>query len=189
MLLLLMGSDVRWLDEHITAAIAPFRQQFPDATLERFDSEQLPLERISTIFAGASLFATERVVITTGLAERVAGEVTLRQALERSLATSNSLLCIVFRETTILEEKHPLIEVVRKLNGTVQPVPAAPRAGSRAGAAGRRTRRDLAGTRGRIIGFPVHRVTQDSRSRRRRSRSNKRSYRARKNSHNAQFSR
>ncbi len=124
MLLLFMGSDVRWLDQHITTAIAPFRQQFPDAILERFDGDQLPLESISTIFAGASLFAAQRIVVTTRLAERIIRDDPLLQALERSLATPNPLLCIVFRETTLLEEKHPLTELVQKFHGTVQHVPS-----------------------------------------------------------------
>lgn len=116
---LIHGPDAALCDEQVARALAEARAADAGVEVAHYDGEAVSAHDLAMALSSLSLFATARLVIVSGLAERVQKDAALREALAAALAAAPPGLGVVFREGRELGATHPLAAAVRAAGGRV----------------------------------------------------------------------
>jgi len=119
MLALFHGGDAALADERVNRAITMARQADPDVEISRYDGEIISPHALAGALSTFSLFSSARLVVITGVAARVPKEELLRATLESCLSALPPGLDVLFRERRELPDSHPLVALIRGVQGTV----------------------------------------------------------------------
>lgn len=109
MITVLFGANRYALGKQIGALVDDFISKNGDAGVERFLAEQIEANQLTSIITSASLFASQRLVIITGLA----GDKQLAEVLEKNITHIPEEVHVVLVETA-LDKRTTFYKVLKK---------------------------------------------------------------------------